>query len=163
MRSYLVTQYSFEKRITNGFNASRLEMYVAPAPVPVIPEWQRNLKDITPVKLMVLTAQTPIVNLNDGTAIKQLGQGTWIDFTKSTVVGGVEYLISSYSATNAMANGVRRADVGVPVEPPVNEKPEWLKNWQDIVDVPMYARADTDLVNLEDGSTIKVISTRHEA
>lgn len=154
---YLVTQYSFEKKITNGFNANDLTVYVAPAPVPVIPEWQRNLKDITPVKLMVLTAQTPIVNLNDGAAIKQLGQGTWIDFTKSTVVGGVEYLISSYSATNAMPNGVRRADVGVPAEPPVNEKPEWLKNWQDITDVPMYARADTDLVNLEDGSTIKVI------
>ncbi len=155
--TYLVTQYSFEKRITNGFNANDLTVYVAPAPVPVIPEWQRNLKDITPVKLMVLTAQTPIVNLNDGSVIKQLGQGTWIDFTKSTTVGGVEYLVSSYSATNAMPNGVRRSDVGVPAEPPVNEKPEWLKNWQDITDVPMYARADTDLVNLEDGSTIKVI------
>lgn len=155
--TYLVTQYSFEKRITNGFNANDLTVYVAPAPVPVTPEWQKNLKDITPVKLMVLTPQTPIVNLNDGSVIKQLGQGTWIDFSKSTTVGGVEYLVSSYSATQAMPNGIKRADVGVPAEPPVNEKPEWLKNWQDIADVPMYARSDTDLVNLEDGSTVKVI------
>lgn len=155
--TYLVTQYSFEKKITNGFNEADMKVYIAPAPAPVIPEWQRNLKTITPVKLMVLPAQTPIVDLNTGGIIKQLGQGTWIDFTKSTKVGGVEYLISSYSATQAMPNGIRRADVGVPAEPPVNEKPEWLKNWQDITDVPMYARADTDLVNLEDGSTVKVI------
>ena len=56
-----------------------------------------------------------------------------------------------------MPNGVKRADVGVPAEPPVNEKPEWLKNWKDIEDVKMYARADTDLVDLINGTTIKVI------
>jgi hypothetical protein len=156
-REYLVTQYSFDKKITNGFSTADLDVYVPPAPAPVVPEWQRNLKDISPVKLMVLVAQTPIVNLNDLSIIKQLGQGTYVDFAKSTTVGGVEYLISSYSATNAMPNGIRRADVGVPAEPPVNEKPEWFKNWQDIEDVKMYTRADTDLVNLEDGSTIKVI------
>lgn len=154
---YLVTQYSFEKRITNGFNEKDLTVYMPPAPVPVTPEWQKNLKDITPVKLMVLPAQTPIVNLNDGSVIKQLGQGTWIDFTKMTTVNGVEYLISSYSATNAMPNGIRRSDVGVPAEPPVNEKPEWLLKWQDIEDVKMYTRSDTDLVDLIDGKTLKVI------
>lgn len=156
-RVYLVTQYSFEKKITNGFNTVDLTVYIPPAPTPVVPEWQRNLKDITPVKLMVLPAQTAIVNLNDGSVIKQLGQGTYIDFTKSTVVGGVEYLISSYSATQAMPNGIKRADVGVPATPPANEKPEWLQNWQDITDVKMYTRADTDLVSLEFGATIKVI------
>lgn len=156
--TYLVTEYSFTKKITNGFNQSDMSIYVAPTPpAPQKPEWQKNLKDITPVKLMVLPAQTPIVNLNDLSVIKQLGQGTWVDFTKMTTVKGVEYLISSYSATQAMPNGIKRSDVGVPAQPPVNEKPEWLKNWKDIEDVKMYARADTDLVNLEDGSTIKVI------
>lgn len=155
---YLVTEYSFTKKITNGFNQTDLTQYVAPQPpTPVKPEWERNLADITPVKLMVLPAQTPIVNLNDLSAIKQLGQGTWIDFTKRTTVKGVEYLISSYSATNAMPNGIKRSDVGVPADPPANEKPEWLKNWRDIEDVDMYTRADTDLVNLDDGSTVKVI------
>ena len=155
---YLLTEYSFNNKITNGFNQTDLTQYVAPQPpVPVVPEWQRNLVDITPVKLMVLPTQTPIVNLNDLAVIKQLGQGTWIDFTKKTTVNGVEYLISSYSATQAMPNGILRSDVGEPAVPPVNEKPEWLKNWQDIVDVPMYARADTDLVNFDNGSTIKVI------
>lgn len=145
------TQYSSDNELATGFRAQNLTAVVE------VPEWQRNLKDITPVNLMVLVPQTPLVNLNDGSVIKQLGQGTNIDFVKSTTVGGVEYLISSYSATNAMPNGIKRADVGVPAQPPVNEKPEWLKNWQDIADVKMYARADTDLVNLENGSTIKVI------
>lgn len=156
-REYLMTEYSFNSKIPNGFSTADLDVYVAPAPVPIVPEWQHNLKDITPVNLMVLVAQTPVVNLNDGSIIKQLGQGTNVDFTKSTTVGGVEYLISSYSATNAMPNGIRRSDVGVPAQPPVNEKPEWLENWQDITDVKMYARADTDLVNLVNGATIKVI------
>lgn len=145
------TPYSSDNELATGFRDMNIDEYVEK------PEWQRNLKDITPVKLTVLVAQTPLVNLNDGSTIKQLGQGTVIDFVKTTTVGGVEYLLSSYSATNAMPNGIKRADVGVPAQPPVNEKPEWLKNWQDIEDVKMYARADTDLVNLEDGSTIKVI------
>lgn len=151
---YYVTQYSFDNGKKVGVNSVDVELIVPEAEKP---EWQRNLKTIKPVKLMVLTTQTPIVDLNSLKTIKQLGQGTWVDFTKSTTVKGVEYLISSYSATNAMPNGIKRADVGVPVVPPVNEKPQWLKNWVDITDVTMYARADTDLVNLEDGSTIKVI------
>lgn len=145
------TAYSSDNELAAGFRAQNLTAVVEK------PEWQRNLKDIPVVKLMVLTPQTPVVDLNNGSIIKQLGQGTWIDFTKMTTVGGVEYLISSWSATNAIPNGIKRADVGVPAAPPVNEKPEWLKNWADIADVPMYARADTDLVNFEDGSTIKVI------
>ena len=155
--TYLLTEYSFNNRITNGFNQADLTLFVPPKPDPVVPEWQKNLKDITPVKLMVLTPQTPIVNLENSSTIKQLGQGTWVDFTKQTTVKGVVYLISSYSASHAMPNGIKKSDVGIPAEPPTNEKPEWLENWQDIEDVTMYTRADTDLVNLEDGETIKVI------
>jgi hypothetical protein len=154
--TYLLTEYSYTQKITNGFNQADLDIYVAPAPVPTKPEWERNLKDIAPVKLQVLTTQTPIVNLLDGSIVKQLGGGTWVDFVKTTTVGGVEYLISSWSAEHAVANGIKRADVGVP-ETPGNEKPEWLEKWYDIEDVDMYTRADTDLVNLEDGSTVKVI------
>lgn len=145
------TAYSADNELATGFRDQNIDEVVEK------PEWQRNLKDISPVKLTVLVPQTPIVNLNDLSVIKQLGQGTQVDFTKMTTVKGVEYLISSYSATNAMPNGIKRADVGVPAQPPVNEKPEWLKNWLDIVDVTMYTRSDTDLVDLENGKTIKVI------
>jgi len=152
--TWLMTKYSVDNKQPNAIRYWELEDYLKPAP---IPEWQMNLKNITPVKLTVLVPQTPIVNLNDLSVIKQLGQGTQVDFTKVTTVKGVEYLISSYSATNAMPNGIKRADVGVPAQPPVNEKPEWLKNWLDIADVTMYTRSDTDLVDLENGKTIKVI------
>ena len=154
--TYLLTEYSFSGKITNGFNQADLSVYVAPAPAPQKPEWEKNLKDITPVKLQVLTAQTPIVNLLDGSVVKQLGGGTWVDFVKTTTFKGVEYLISSWSAEHGAANGIKRSDVGVPEEPS-NEKPSWLDKWEDIEDVDMYTRADTDLVNLEDGSAVKVI------
>jgi hypothetical protein len=153
--AYLLTRYAFDNGTGQGFDEYELRA-AQPAP-PAVPEWQQNLRDITPVKLMVLPAQTPIVNLNDLSVIKQLGQGTYVDFTKSTTVGGKEYLISSYSATNGMPNGMLRADMGVPAAPPINEKPEWLANWSDIADVTMYTRADAALVNLLDGNTIKTI------
>jgi hypothetical protein len=152
--TWLRSAYSTDKGLNQGMKA--VDIGEVPV-IPPTPEWQKNLKSITPVKLAVLVAQTPIVDLNTLAVIKQLGQGTYVDFTKTTTVKGIEYLISSYSATNAIPNGIKRADVGVPAQPPVNEKPEWLRNWQDITDVKMYARADTDLVDLENGVTIKVI------
>lgn len=155
--TYLLTEYSYNNKFTNGFNQADLAVYVAPAPVPEKPEWEKNLKDITPVKLSVLMQQTPIINLLDMSVVKQLGKGTVVDFTKTTTVKGVEYLISSWSAERGVANGIKRSDVGVPADPPNSEKPDWLEKWYDIEDVDMYTRADTDLVNLEDGSTVKVI------
>lgn len=145
---YYLTRYSYENGIGNGFDTYEFEQPE--------PEWKKNLVDIEPVKLMVMVEQTPIVELNTGETLKMLGQGTWVDFTKRTVVGGIEYYISSYSATNGMPNGIKKSDVGFPAEPP-NEKPEWLEKWLDIEDVTMYTRADTDLVNLLDGTTIKTI------
>lgn len=107
------------------------------APVPVKPEWERNLKNIEPVKLQVLTAQTPIINLLDGTIVKQLGGGTWVDFCKN-YDRRRQISTSSWFVEHGVANGIKRADVGVPVLPG-NEKPEWLENWYDIEDVDMYA------------------------
>lgn len=155
--TYLLTPYSFDKRIPNGFNQADLDLYTAPKPEPVVAEWLRNLKDIAPIKLMVIPAQTAIVNLATGQVIKQLGQGTWVDFTKATSVNGKEYLISSYAATNGIPNGIAKADVAVPAAPPANEKPKWLQNWLDIEDVIMYTRVDANLVDLNSGNTIKRI------
>lgn len=157
--TYLLTEYSYSNKITNGFNQADLEPYAPPAPPQ--PEWIKNMKDITPIKLMVLTAQTPIVDLNNLSIIKQLGQGTWVDFTRQTTVAGKVYLISQYSADHGMPNGILKSDVGIPApvteEPPVNEKPAWLENWEDIEDVVMYTRADTELIDLVTGETIKMI------
>lgn len=122
------------------------------------PEWQKNLRDVPAQKLTVLPAQTPIYDLRNMAVIKYLGQGTVVDIAKETTVGGKVYLISSYSATNGMPNGIYRPDMGVPETPPTSEKPEWLQNWKDIADQDMYTRVDAQLVNLMDGSTIKTIA-----
>lgn len=130
----------------------------APAPAPT-PEWIRNLVDIQDVKLQVLVASTTVINLNTGQPVgSPIPQKTWVDFAKKTVVGGKTYLISNYSVTNAMPNGILEAHVGLPTPtPPVEDKPEWLKNWEDIADVTMYARADSDVVNLITGATVGTV------
>lgn len=153
---YYLSAYAFDNGQANGMREWELEPI--PAPEPPKPEWILNLRDIEPVKLMVMPAEgTSIVNLNDLSVIAPLAKGTWVDFKKSTTVQGVEYLISSYSADRAMPNGIRRDHVAVPADPPVSEKPAWLENWQDIENVTMYTRVDAPLVNLLDGSTIKTI------
>jgi hypothetical protein len=159
--TYLVTQYSFDKKIANGFNQADLEPYVAPAPV--APEWQRNLVDIEDVKLTVLPAEgTQVVNLNDLSNITPLAKGTVVDIAKKTVVNGKTYLLSAYSVANLLPNGLLADHLGVPAQPPVNEKPEWLENWEDITDKKMYTRVKAPLVNLLDGSTIKEIDINTE-
>lgn len=150
---YYLTRYSYENGIGNGFDLYELK----PADPPKA-EWVQNLKDINPAKLMVLPAEgTQIINLNTGKAISPLARGTYVDFVKSTTVGGKEYLISSYSATHAMPNGILREHVGVPADPPAQEKPTWLTHWVDIANQKMYLRVDAPLVNLLDGKTIKTL------
>lgn len=149
---YYVTQYSYENGKKVGVNRNDV---IIPEPDP---EWIRNLKNITPVKLMVLPASgTNIINLNDGKVIAPLGKGTYVDFVKSTIVGGKEYLISKYSADRSMPNGILRSDVGVPAEPPKQEKPSWLDEWEDIENKTMYTRVEAPLVDLLTGKTIKTI------
>lgn len=151
--TYLRSKYSMDNNLNYGVDLRSLEELPAAKP-----EWQQNIKDIKPVKLMVLPAAgTNIVNLNDLKAISPLAKGTYVDFVKSTVVKGKEYLISQYSADRAMPNGILRSDVGVPATPPAQEKPTWLTKWEDIKNVTMYARVDAPLVDLLTGKTIKTI------
>lgn len=152
--TYLVTKFSFEKRITNGFNKADLDVYVEPKPVE--PEWIKNRADLkTPVKMMVHVPQAAVYSLVDGAVIKHLGQGTWVDFEQETTFRGKKYLISSYAKKQGMPNGILAEEVSVPAEKG-NEKPEWLTAWEDISDIPMYARCDTDVVDLDDGKTVAV-------
>lgn len=150
---YFLTKYATDNGTGYGFDAYELK----PADPPT-PEWIKNLKDVAPVKLMVLPAEgTQIVNLNTGVNISPLAKGTYVDFVKSTTVGGKEYLISSYSATHSMPNGILREHVGLPAEPPKQEKPSWLSRWEDIANVTMYTRVEAPLVDLLTGKTIKDI------
>lgn len=153
---YYQTQYSYDRGLKVGVNAYDVEI-VRPDP-----EWIRNLKDITDVKLMVLQSVAVIYDLNTGKAVgSPIPQGTWIDIAKETVVGGKTYLISKYSADNAMPNGMLKEVLGIPAptpEPTPDPEPEWLKNWEDIADIDMYTRKDdVEVVNLLDGKTTTTI------
>ena len=154
---YYVTQYSHENGRKVGVNQRDVEQIVEAPPTP---EWIKNLVDTADVKLYVLPAAgTPVVDLNTGKAIPEsvIAKGTAVDIAKTTTVGGKQYLISSYSVSRTMPNGILASDLGALVEPPKQEKPEWLKNIDDITDVTMYTRAEVPLVNLLDGSTIKML------
>lgn len=159
------TKYSSDNNIGNGFPESALKNPPAPDP-----EWVRNLKDITDVKLMVLASSAVIYDLNTG---KQVGspipQRTWIDIAKQTTVGGKVYLISKYSADNAMPNGILKDALGIPAPvpdpnpapPKPQPEPDWLDKWEDIADLNMYTRKENvDVVNLLDGSTTAVIKDK---
>lgn len=154
---YYLTKYAYENNTGQGFDTYELQATDPNAP-PLVPEWQRNIVDIDDIKLMVLPAEgTQVVHLATGANITPLAKGTWVDIAKKTTVNGKVYLISKYSIDNALPNGILMSDLGIPVEPPKQEKPEWLQNWEDIEDVTMYTRVKTPLVNLIDGSTIKEI------
>lgn len=127
-------------------------------------EWVRNLQPYTsgdtdynePVKLAVLPAEgVKVTNLENSTNLNDtiIPRNTQVDVVAKTKVGGVEYYISSYSKNKGMANGILAEKLGVPAQPPVEEKPEWLQNLQDIQDATMYTRSETPVLNLVNGQT----------
>ena len=153
--TWLLTAYSVDNGQPNGIRIWETADKPAPAP-----EWLANLVDTADVKLYVLPAEgTPVINLSTGQAIPEsvIAKGTAVDIAKTTTVGGKRYLISSYAASRAMPNGILADHLGALAEPPKQEKPEWLQHLDDIEDVTMYTRAEVPLVNLLDGSTIKML------
>lgn len=156
--TYYVTEYSFGKKLKHGVNSVDLESVTAP--VPVQPEWIRNLKDITDVKLQVLPAAgVKVVNLNTLSPVNDtiIPRGTFVDIAKETTVGGKKFYISSYAASSNAANGILASDLGTIVNPPVEEKPEWLKNLKDITDKDMWTRSETPVLNITDGTTSRTV------
>lgn len=155
---YYITKFSIDKGVGNGFDVYELQDTDPNAVVQ--PEWITNLVDITDVKLTVLKAEgTKVINLTNLVPLESsiIPKGTQVDIAKETRVGGKKYYITNYSASKGLANGILADDVGVPAEPPVNEKPEWLLNLKDIADVDMYTRSTTPILSLENGSVLREI------
>ena len=149
------TQYSSDKELAQGFRAANVKEYVE---VPAVAEWIRNLKDITDVKLSVLPAGgTRVINLINLQPVNDtiIPKGTQVDIAKETTVGGVKFLISSYSANGNIANGILASDLGTPVTPPAEEKPEWLKNLKDIEDKDFWTRSETPVLDIENGDVLE--------
>lgn len=156
-----IDRLSYTKQPGTNWGDVRDKIVAPPVPpAPVEAEWVRNIKDITDVKLQVLPAAgVQVYDLNSMQPIPNstIPRGTWVDIAKETTVGGTKFYISSYAATNLKANGIVAANLGIPVEPPVQEKPEWLKNIVDIEDKDMWTRSATPVLNLADGKTAKTL------
>lgn len=144
---YLVTEYSFTQKITNGFNIVDMDVYTAPVPAPAPvpepapepppapekPEWERNLRDIADTKYWI-KGDTDLIDITTG---KPTGNKTFKkdeEFVGSalTVSGGIEYRITEYSYSKKIFNGVpidklTLTPPGEPNVPPVPEDPDLVK------------------------------------
>lgn len=144
--TYLVTQYSFTKAITNGFNEvdMSLEAQPAPAPDPIPapippvsedPEWVKNLRDIDDTK-MWLTKDQDLINIATGqpsSPAKKFSRNDEFVASALTVSGGIEYRITDYSYKKGIFNGVPTSSLtltapGVPDVPPAPEQPTDSQN-----------------------------------
>lgn len=140
---YYVTQYSFNNKITNGFNPADLDVYVAPRPVPeppkppvvveppkpTVPEWAANLRDIDNTTYW-FKQDTELIDITTGKPTGKLFKKDE-EFVGSalTKVGNTEYRITEYSFTKKVFNGVPIDKLtltapGVPDLPPVPNYPD---------------------------------------
>lgn len=151
--TYLVTEYSFNKGITNGFNSADMDVYMAPQPQPVPqpvppinpnplptpepdkPEWEKNLRDIDNTK-MWLSKDQDLIDITTGkaTGTKTFKKDEEFVASALTIASGVEYRITDYSFSKKIFNGVPTSALtltapGQPDIPPVPENPPIDKNW----------------------------------
>lgn len=105
---------------------------------PVTPEWQRNLKDIGNVQLLIKRDNAPLRNLaNVSQVIKTYAKGTPMEISAETKVNGYRYLLTKYAHENGTGQGFDEYELEQPAPP----QPEWIKNLQDIVDTKLMVLA----------------------
>lgn len=165
--TYLVTEYSFTKKITNGFNAADLALYVVPAPPapvpdpvpdppapPTKPEWERNLRDIDDTKFWI-KEDTSLVDIKSGTVFlpeKKFKKDEEFVASALTIANGVEYRITDYSFKKGIFNGIPIGKLtltppGVPNIPPVPEDPDLVDKNVVIAFLEGIVKAIVDFIN----------------
>lgn len=136
--TYLLTEYSFNKKITNGFNEVDLSLKAQPAPTPppipapepAQPEWVKNLRDIDDTKMWI-AKDCDLIDITTGkpTGTKSFKKDEEFVASALTVVAGKEYRLTDYSYKKGIFNGVLTTDLtltapGVPNIPPAPEVPK---------------------------------------
>ena len=124
--TYLLTEYSYTNKITNGFNVVDMEVKPEPQPepkpepTPVPQEW----KDIEPTKYTT-NKETYLYNIDTGVQIKKYNKGEEVEIVQTTKVGDKEYGRTLYSKEKNISNGFLMADLDiVKPEPTPEPKPE---------------------------------------
>lgn len=124
--TYLLTEYSYTNKITNGFNIVDMEIKSEPQPepkpepTPVPQQW----KDIEPTKYTT-NKETYLYNIDTGAQIKKYNKGVEVEIIQTTKVGDKEYGRTLYSKEKNINNGFLMVDLDiVKPEPTPEPKPE---------------------------------------
>lgn len=124
--TYLLTEYSYTNKITNGFNVVDMEVKPEPQPepkpepTPVPQEW----KDIEPTKYTT-NKETYLYNIDTGAQIKKYNKNAGIEIVQTAKVDDKEYGRTLYSKEKNINNGFLMADLDiVKPEPTPEPKPE---------------------------------------
>lgn len=124
--TYLLTEYSYTNKITNGFNVVDMEVKPEPQPepkpepTPVPQEW----KDIEPTKYTT-NKETYLYNIDTGAQIKKYNKGEEVEIVQMAKVGDNEYGRTLYSKEKNVNNGFLMADLNIIKPKPTPEpKPE---------------------------------------
>ena len=122
--TYLLTEYSYTNKITNGFNVVDMEVKPEPQPepkpepTPVPQQW----KDIEPTKYTT-NKETYLYNTNTGAQIKKYNKGEQVEIVQTAKVGNKEYGRTLYSKEKNISNGFLMTDLDI-VKPEPTPKPE---------------------------------------
>lgn len=120
--TYLLTEYSYTNKITNGFNVVDMEIKPEPQPepkpepTPVPQEW----KDIEPTKYTT-NKETYLYNIDTEAQIKKYNKGEEIEIVQTTKVGDKEYGRTLYSKEKNINNGFLMADLDIVKPEPIPE------------------------------------------
>lgn len=120
--TYLLTEYSYTNKITNGFNVVDMELKPEPKPepTPVPHEWQ----DIEPTKYTT-NKETYLYNIDSGAEIKKYNKGEEVEIVQTAKVGDKEYGRTLYSKEKNVSNGFLMADLDIyKPEPTPEPSPE---------------------------------------
>ena len=107
---YLLTEYSYNQGIANGFN--ECDMVIKPAPTPPEPpkpEWE----DIDLHKY-VTAVDTALTNVVTGEVIKNYKAGEEVEVCQKTKYNDAEWVRTEYSKEKSIDNGFKLADLKEP-------------------------------------------------
>lgn len=148
--TYLLTPYSFDKKITNGFNEVDLNLKQTPAPTP------EPVVEVTPIGSLIMytLANAKLVNIKDMTVVKTFDVNVQMEIAGKSIFKDKEYYLTKYAVDNNTKQGFLVGDLKNDITPTPNpepEKPEWEKNLQDQDDTEYWLTKDQELIDITTG------------
>lgn len=159
--TYLMTEYSFTKRITNGFNEKDMITITAPAPEPPVAEWIANRKQVA-IKTLYGLANAKLVDVNTMQVIKTYALDTPFEIKGETKANGNEFWFTTYSFDKGLPQGFLKADlkdVPEPAPPPPDTRPEWEKNLVVMDPTHYWFAMDDNLQDIPTGNDVQPVKS----